>query len=126
MANADIHSVKMSPRTIDRKKFAANLEFLLKKHGFTPAELARRSTLGPDRISIYRSGRSVPNEASIEKLMIAFECGVNELVGETKPTEPTIRYENSSYGSKYLDIEISGSFPVKVAIKILEVVRETE
>lgn len=115
------------PKHLAKEEFGRRLETLMREKGWRQAELARRSGLMRNAISVYLRGDSLPNPESLDKL--AHALGVepdkllpNYLENTIDRNHPELEFRVSPADPKTAWIRINRALPTALAIKIMDLI----
>ncbi len=118
----------LSQREAMKQAFSTRLHRMLMDRGWSQSELARRSGLTRDNISVYVTGRGIPSHASMLKLASALNVPVAKLAPEhyvdagrngRAPYKLTI--DDSGKANLHVDIE---GIDADLAIQIIRMLRD--
>lgn len=121
----NMSSAGLVPKHLTKQEFGRRLYKLMLEQGWNQSELARRSKLPRDSISVYINGKSLPTAASLQKLANALGKEPVDLLPNA--AESAIRDDIPP-----MSLNVSGGDPTKswltvnrlvstaVAVKILD------
>lgn len=114
----DADNMTLTPKHLTKHEFARRLYKLMIARGWHQSELARRSHLPRDSISVYMRGVSLPTPQSLQKLAAAFDMEPEELLPNV--IESAIDQDNPS-----LEIKTSASDPSAAWLRVNRLVSIT-
>lgn len=115
----------LTPRHLTKQEFGKRLWRLMVDRGWHQSELARRSGLPRDSISVYIRGKSLPTPVSLQALARVFSMEPHELLpnhAESAIDEdhPSLEMKVSPNAPNVAWLRVNRLVSIKTAVKIVE------